>query len=170
MELSPKEVAAQRGMAPVYELVSVLAFDRAFLDAVEQVRNGADVDGIARRYVWREGRTRRVMRELLARSAQTSWPAYPAQPVLELAAYGVVVGPLAPGDATQWPHGKRLGEAAIMLARLGAGRCVSCAAALAGDGRRRYCSPCQPPDWAERSDREAITALLNAVGDALGVC
>jgi hypothetical protein len=158
-------------MAPVYELVTVLAFDDTFLAALEQIRNGSDADHIARRYVWRDSRPRRVIRRVLEQSAASRWPAYPSQPVLELAVHGVTVGDrLEPDDPTQWPHAKRHGEAAAMLARMGAGRCVRCGALLAADGaRRRYCSPCEPADWAARSDREVITGLLNAVGDALGV-
>jgi hypothetical protein len=160
-------------MAPVWHLVSVLGFDDHFLAEVERVRSGASVDGIARSYVWREGRSRRVFRELLTRSAGSQWT-NPAQPVLELAGVGVACGPREPGDPAEWTHAKRQDEAARMLARIGAKRCIWCSTRLASDRRRqRYCDAHQPrgpyADKVERSDREAITNLLNAVGDALAI-
>ncbi len=173
-DLLPKELAALARMAPVYELVSVLAYDDGFVAAVDQVREGADLDAIARRYVRREGRTLRVMLHVLAHSA-ASRSAFPAQPVLELGVVSVVVdAPLTPDDPADWPHAKRRVEAARMLARLGSGGCIECGARLASDGRpRRYCGPHEPrgpyAEKNERYDREAITNLLNAVGDALGI-
>ena len=160
-------------MAPVHELVFVLAYNDDFLATVEQVREGADLDAIARRYVRREGRTLRVMRHVLVRAA-ASRSEFPAQPVLELGVVSVAVdAPLSPDDPADWPHAKRRGEAALMLARLGSRRCIECGARLASDGRRRrYCGahPGGPyADQTERADREAITNLLNAVGDALGI-
>ena len=158
LELSPRELAASRRMAPVVELVSVLAFDACFLEAVEEVRRGGSPDAVAARYVWREGRTRRVVRELLVVPARER-PEYPAHPILALAGFAEMVGSqLDPGSSKEWPHAKRR-DAAIWLARVGARRCIHCNAPLASDGgRRRYCTTHTPRGRrAERSSAPTVT-------------
>jgi hypothetical protein len=167
--LSPKERAVQTTYAPVHALVRGLAADQAFLDAIERVRIGSEsADRVARRYVWREGRPRALMRRVIERAADSEV----ADPQLRVLGVGAVAvwpsAPLRDGDPTEWTHAKRLPRAAAMLARLGAGRCIICGTPLATDGRRRYCGVHQQAAGIrERADREAILALLNSAADAL---
>jgi hypothetical protein len=129
------------------------------------------VDQLARRYVRREGRPRDVMRHIIGR-AVISESAHPQFRVLGVATVAVWVNaPLADGDPLEWTHAKRLPQAATMIARLGSGQCLHCGCNLANDGlRRRYCALHeQEAAYSKRADREAILALLNGAGDALGV-
>jgi hypothetical protein len=171
---SPKELAQQTRFFPVQQLARGLAYDDAFLGAIERVRTGREsVEQAARRYVWREGRPREVMRRIIERAAVCDSP-YPQRRVLSIADTGVAVdAPLADDDPTEWSHAKRHREAAAMLTRLGSGCCLVCGDALASDGlrqRRRYCAAHQPQaSIRERADREAILALLNSAADALHI-
>lgn len=159
-------------MEPVVYLAAVLVRDAAFLAALDEVREGAEPLEIAKRYVRRAGRTQRVMVEVVRRSASWSWPAVPAQPVLELTLHHVMVdAPLDDDDPPHWPHADYR-QAAQRLAWLGAFRCLECGHQFTGEGRetRRYCPTHR--DYAihsARSHREAINGLLNAVGDALAI-
>ncbi len=216
LELGPKELAAQRRIAPVAVLVGVLSRDRAFLDHVTTLRasfwSSATLDPqlrdqIAAAYVRRAGFTRDVVAHVLAETAYNAHREYvfgpiaPTRPhsVTSLATVAVFVDDhLTNEDPRHWPHAKRWHEAALILAAVGAGRCphlverhgrLECCGTvpsrLERDGRqRRYCSRHQLPPKkkrdeedqtaayaraADRADREAVTNLLRAAGEALGV-
>ena len=116
-DLGPKELAQQTRFFPVQQLARGLADDDAFLEAIERVRTGREsVNQVARRYVWREGRPREVMRRIIERAAVCDSP-YPQRRVLgRFADTGVAVdAPLADDDPTEWSHAKRHREAAAML-------------------------------------------------------
>jgi hypothetical protein len=154
------------------------------------------LDQVAGAYVRRAGYTRDVMAHVLAEAAYNAHGQYvfgpiaPTRPhsVTSLATVAVFVDDqLTNEDPRHWPHAKRWHEAALILAAVGAGRCphlverhgrLECCGTVPSrverDGRqRRYCTRHQPntkfEKSAERSDREAVTNLLRAVGQALGV-
>lgn len=174
--------AAQRDAAarhePVFQFVSVFCTDSDFADNVQAVRSeSATADEIASKYVRRAGYSRRVMTEIIERVVDYPGDVKPG--VKLLASYGVNLE-LEVSEPTQWPHAKRRGEAAGMLAMLGAGRCCGfqfkpegkdlCRVKLASDsGTRRYCGIHKQPPGAARGDREAITELLCGMGVALRV-
>jgi hypothetical protein len=167
--LSDREWAEQARVAPVLRLAEVLAQDPPFLEAIERLRTGdVTADQLARRYVRREGRPRRVMRHVFEFVADSD----SESPQMRL--YRLVdpwrSEPLTP-DPKQWRHAKRFREAAARLACRGSGRCLDCGAKLATDrGREGYCASHESVTHTyERAHREAILALLNTVGDALGV-
>lgn len=187
LELSPKERADQVRLEPVRRLASVLVGDGAARQAVADLRSGlVTEEELACQYVWRAGYTRDVAAAIFREAARSPSPD-PRRAILSLADGCVFVdAPLDEGDPRQWPHTdpSRRVEAAAMLAAMGADRCMKlcpgkagmkiCRAIVARDGqRRRYCSMHEPrTDLArkvDRADRDAITELLRAVGDALEI-
>ena len=203
LELGPKELAAQRRVAPAAALLGGLVRDETFVANVWAVRasfgerpeyNGALalvgfrpqlIDEVAGRYVKRAGYARDVMAHVLAKAVNLQNPLM----VLTLSTRTVVFvdEDLTDEDPRHWPHAKRWHEAGLVLAAVGAGKCPhlverggrleACGTVpgrLGEDGRqRRYCSRHQPQTKFEKSsdraDREAVTNLLHAAGEALGV-
>jgi hypothetical protein len=170
-ELSPKELAAETRIYPVRVLVHALASDATFVSALEDGTSEDDLDRLARRYVRRDGRPRRVFRWIIERAA-TSSAHDPRFQLVGLRVSAVFPDePLSEHDPDEWTHAKHYRTAAAMLVRLGARRCLYCGVPLARDGsRRRYCSAHAARALGrERADRELIVGLLRAAGDALGI-
>lgn len=171
-DLTPKEFALQAAYAPVHALVRALAADDDFLRGISAVRE-ADVEPdavkvLARRYTRKAGRPQRTMERVIEIAADCDLE--PGTSILLVAATGTALSvPIGDSDRTEWIHSKRLPFAAVMLARLGSRRCLVCGTGLVEDDvPRRYCGAhATSKSFRERSDREAISGLLNAVADAL---
>lgn len=173
----PAQREAEARYEPLFQFARVFVGDQDFAAHIQAIRTGSvSMDEVAKLYVRRAGYTRRVMAGVL--EDVVCHGGSPAEAVLGLATVGVY---RASGyGAAQWPHAKRRGEAAGMLAMLGAGRCCGftfsatgkdlCRTKLTIDARaRRYCDAHAPRPGAARSDREAVTELLTAMGAALRV-
>jgi hypothetical protein len=169
-----KERAVLARHAPLRALARALAADDVFLDAVERARVGLEsAEQVARRYVRRDGRPRRVMQRLVEQAAASPGSS-PQLRVLSVAASATfTTAPLAESDPKRWPHARRLPKAAAMVVSLGANRCLVCKKVLTdGAARRRYCDSCErerPAYLHERGDQEMMLGLLNGAADALGV-
>ena len=138
------------------------------IDGLEDMTTGQAfrIDRLARRYVRKEGRPLRLVRHIIRQAAESDL--HPPQNVLLIGSTGTVVGD---DSAAEWTHAKRLPEVATMFVRLGASQCLVCGGQLRDGGSgRRYCSAHeQSASLRERADSEAISALLVAAAEALGV-
>lgn len=190
LEMGPKEYAQQVTFEPVRRLISSLVGDRHFLGVVERLRAERDrtdldelLDAETAAYVpYRRGAPWAGMRRAIELTVFSNLED-PQARVLSLAATGCAVDALpAPGDPAQWTHAKRYPEAAAMLVARGARLCpairyseseVTICRTELRQGAVLYCGPCRrragDTDTFDRSDREAISALLSGVAVALRV-
>lgn len=161
----------QRGSeyAAAQTLAQALGGDPHFMEEVASVRAGhKTAEQVARAYVRRAGRRRRVVERLIQAGADHPGQ-HPRFGVLATTTFAVWRGaPATPGRrnfrAARWR------EASALLCHLGAGRCLDCATLLATDNPGRYCGLHEADaSTRERADRELIGALLDAAADALRV-
>lgn len=194
LEMDPNLRLAAIRLTPVQDLVGVVVQDRAARESVLSIAGGdATAEKVASRYVRRAGFTRDVVAEVFRRAAAAT-DKWELSLAIESVGWMAPQFVLEDPKPRQWSHAKEHSFSAARLMMVGSGRCSGrvirekgdraahgrlaafrgfdvCGATIASDkGRARYCD-LHEPDLADfaRQDRVAITALLTAVGECLGL-
>jgi hypothetical protein len=169
---TPKEIAADAASLPYLTLAAVLTRDESFMAAVATIRDRPEsLEAFAKRYVPKDGRGRRLIRHMLAAGAAEPDQLHARARLDSLAGWAVWTNAeIEEGERVRWGRsnaGYRKG--AELVARRGAGTCLSPGCPIAVPGRRLWCGVHARLLATEReADERSMRTVLDAAGRVLG--
>ncbi len=162
---TPKEVHAETVLWPLSVLTGVLARDPAFRKHCADIAAGSvSLEDVARRYVRRNWAGRRVIEHLLRVGA--TWG---AAMLASECGYTVAANePLAPGERRRWRRSNAQHKhGAVLLARLGAGACLTDGCPTRPCEGGPYCYAHWPLAAVQDADRRAMQRVLSGAAAGL---
>jgi hypothetical protein len=169
---SPKEIAADAASLPYLTLAAVLMRDESFMAAVATIRDQPQtLEAFAKRYVPKNGRGRRLIRQMLAAAAAEPDALHARARLGSLASWSVWAdAEVDEGERVRWGRSNaRYRTGAELVARRGAGICLAPSCPTAVLRRRLWCRVHAQRLAAEReADERSMRTVLDAAGRALG--